>query len=104
MNHTEPSEATTTSLGALSGLPSNWSISTAIEPSCSVLVTRRVTRSQETRRPWRSRVWPLAWLEGLRNTVTAPVASSQHSIRLLGMSLQSRQWQSPNQTDPSAQR
>src|SRR5262245_19791940 len=44
----------------------NLSISTVIVPSYSVRVIRRVSCSQVTRRPWRSRRLPLAWLEGSR--------------------------------------
>ncbi len=65
-NQTEPSDLTTTSLGELSGLPSNLSISTVMLPSYSVRVIRRPLCSQVTSRPWRSRVLPLALLEGLR--------------------------------------
>src|SRR5712691_4536924 len=61
------------SFGELSGLPSKRSAITVIEPSCSVRVTRRESCSQVSRRPWRSRVLPLALFEGLRNTLTAPV-------------------------------
>lgn len=81
---------TTKSLGELSRLPSNRSASTVISPSYSVRVTRRVRCSQEIRWPWRSRVVPFAWFDGLRSTPTAPVASSQCTSRLLGMSLQMR--------------
>ena len=66
VNQTEPSDLTTTSLGELRRLPSKLSISTVIEPSYSVRVTRRPPCAQPTRRPWRSRVWPLAKFEGLR--------------------------------------
>ena len=59
-------------------------------PSYSVRVTRRLSCSQVTRRPWRSRVLPLAKFDGLRNTLTRPVSSSQRMMRLLGMSLQRR--------------
>ena len=59
-------------------------------PSYSVRETRRPPCSQVIRRPWRSRVLPLAKLEGLRNTLTAPVSSSHFMIRLLGMSLHNR--------------
>src|SRR5262249_13329585 len=55
-----------TSFGELSRLPSNRSINTVIDPSYSVRVMRRVSCSQLMRRPWRSRVLPLAWFEGLR--------------------------------------
>src|SRR4029453_9068400 len=56
VNQTESLDLTTTSLGELSGLPSNLSISTVMVPSYSVRVTRLVSCSQVTRRPWRSRV------------------------------------------------
>ena len=39
---------------------------------------------------WRSRVLPLAKLDGRRNSATVPVASSHLMIRLLGMSLHNR--------------
>src|ERR671925_837861 len=103
-NQTESSDLTTTSLGELSGLPSNLSISTVIVPSYSVRVTRRESCSQVTSRPCRSRVLPLALLDGLRKIDTAPVSSSQRRMRLLGMSLHSRQRPSPNHTGPSDQR
>ena len=70
MNQIESSDFTTTSFGELSGLPSNLSISTVMVPSYSVRVTRRVSCSQVTSRPWRSRVLPLALFEGLRKTLT----------------------------------
>ena len=70
--------------------PSNLSMMTVIVPSYSVRVTRRVSCSQVTSRPWRSRVLPLALLEGWRNTLTAPVSSCQRMMRLLGMSLHRR--------------
>src|SRR5258706_10895888 len=104
VNQIEPSDLQTTSLGALSGLPSNLSAITVIEPSYSVRVTRRVSCSQVTSRPWRSRVLPLALFEGLRYTVTAPVSSSQRMMRLFGMSLHSRHLASPIHTGPSFQR
>src|SRR5215831_20807201 len=56
------------------------------------------------RRPWRSRVLPLAWFDGLRYTLTAPVSSSHRIRALLGMSLQIRQRASPNHAGPSHQR
>ena len=95
VNQTESSDFTTRSFGELSGLPSNLSISTVTEPSYSVRVTRRLSCSQVTSRPWRSQVLPLALFEGLRNTLTRPVSSSQRMMRLLGMSLHSRQRASP---------
>jgi len=89
VNQMESSDFTITSLGELSGLPSNLSISTVIVPSCSVRVTLRVSCSQVTSRPCRSRVLPLTLSEGWRKTLTAPVSSCQR-VRLLGMSLHSR--------------
>ncbi len=59
-------------------------------PSYSVRVTRRLSCSQVTSRPWRSRVLPLAKFDGLRKTLTRPVSSSQRRMRSLGMSLQRR--------------
>src|SRR6266851_10060603 len=104
VNHTEPSDLTTTSLGELSGLCSKRLQITVIEPSCSVRVTRRMPCSQVTSRPWRSRVLPLALLEGLRKIVVSPVSSSHLRIRLLGMSLHNRHRRSPSQTGPSLHR
>ena len=90
MNQIEPSFRHTTSFGELRGLPSNRSAITVIVPSCSVRVTRRVSCSQVTSRPWRSRVLPFALWEGLRKTLIAPVSSSHFIIRSFGMSLQRR--------------
>src|ERR1700759_5390783 len=90
VNQIEPSDLTTMSFGELSGLPSNLSISTVMVPSYSVRVTRRPPCSQVTRRPWRSRVLPLAKFDGLRKIETAPVSSSHLTMRLLGMSLHKR--------------
>ena len=90
VNQIEPSDFTTTSFGEFSRLPSKRSQITVIVPSYSVRVTRRLRCSQVTSRPCRSRVLPLALLDGLRNTLVAPVSSSQRSMRLLGMSLHSR--------------
>ena len=90
MNQIESSDLTTTSFGELSGLPSKRSSTTVMVPSYSVRVTRRLSCSQVTRRPWRSRVLPLEKFDGLRNTLTAPVSSSQRMIRLFGMSLHRR--------------
>src|SRR5215467_5475183 len=104
VNQIEPSDLTTTSFGELSGLPSNLSISTVMVPSYSVRVTRRASCSQVMRRPWRSRVLPLALFDGLRNTVVRPLSSSHLRIRLLGISLHSTQRESPNHTGPSLQR
>jgi len=39
---------------------------------------------------------PFVLLDGLRNTLTAPVSSSHFMTRLFGMSLQSRKRPSPN--------
>src|SRR5260370_1103940 len=89
VNHTLSSDFTTTSLGELSRLFSKRSIRTVTVPSYSVRVTRRLSCSQVTSRPWRSRVLPLEWFDGLRKTEAAPVSSSQRMIPLLGMSLQS---------------
>src|SRR5215467_3606228 len=104
VNQTESSDLTTMSLGELSGLPSNLSIRTVMLPSYSVRVTRRVSCSHATSRPWRSRVSPFELFEGWRYALVRPVASSQRRIRLLGISLQSRERTSPNQTGPSLQR
>ena len=61
VNQMLSSDLTTMSLGAFSRLPSKRSASTSIRPLFSVRVMRRVTEcSQVTRRPWRSRVLPLA--------------------------------------------
>jgi len=89
VNHTLSSDFTTTSLGELSRLFSKRSISTVIVPSYSVRVTRRLSCSQVTSRPWRSRVLPFEWFDGLRKTEVAPVSSSHRMIRLFGMSLHS---------------
>src|SRR5215471_18976473 len=104
VNQTEPSDFTTTSFGELSGFPSNRSSNTVIVPSYSVRVTRRASCSHVIKRPWRSRALPLAWLDGLRYTLTAPVSSSHRISALLGMSLQIRQRASPNHAGPSHQR
>src|ERR1700704_4139565 len=95
LNQIEPSDLTTISFGELSGLPSNLSISTVTVPSYSVRVTRLLSCSQVTSRPCRSRVLPLALFDGLRYTLARPVPSSQRMMRLLGISLQSRQRASP---------
>ncbi len=89
VNQIEPSDRTTTSFGELSGLPWKRSSRTVIVPSYSVRVTRRPC-SQVIRRPWRSRVLPLAKLEGLRKMVTRPVSSSHLRMRSFGMSLHRR--------------
>ena len=90
VNQIDRSDFTTMSLGAFNGRPSNRSINTVIEPSYSVRVTRRVSCSHDSRRPWRSRVLPLVLFDGLRKTETSPVSSSHLRMRLLGMSLNSR--------------
>src|SRR5262249_36783016 len=100
----EPSDFTITSFGELSFLFSKLSQITVIAPSISVRVTRRASCSQETSRPWRSRVWPLALFDGLRNTETAPVSSSQRMMRLFGMSLHSTYRPSPKYTGPPLRR
>src|SRR5262245_2311399 len=61
-NQIESSDFTLMSLGELERLPSNLSINIVIVPSYSVRVIRRVSCSQVTRRPWRSRRLPLAWV------------------------------------------
>jgi hypothetical protein len=90
VNHTESSDFTTTSFGEFSGLPSNLSMMVVMVPSYSVRETRRVSCSQLTSRPWRSRVLPFAKFEGWRKTLTRPVCSSHFMMRLFGMSLQRR--------------
>ena len=90
MNQMEPSDRQTTSFGELRGLPSKRSAITVTPPSGSVRVTRRVSCSQVTSRPWRSRVLPLELWEGLRKTLIVPVSSSHFIIRSFGMSLHSR--------------
>src|SRR5258705_9617913 len=101
VNQTEPSDLHTMSLGEVSFLFWNESTSVITLPSASVRETRRPPCSQVSRRPWRSRVLPLAYPEGLRNSLTAPLASSQRSMRLFGMSLQTSERVSPNHTGPS---
>ena len=60
-------------------------------PSCSVRVTRRVTKcSQVTSRPCRSRALPLAKFAGDRKTLKLSLVSSYFMIRLFGMSLTSK--------------
>jgi hypothetical protein len=90
VNQIEPSDFTTTSFGEFSRLPSNLSINTVIEPSYSVLTTRRPPCSQVISRPWRSRVLPLAKFDGFLKMLTAPVSSSHLRMRWLGMSLHNR--------------
>ena len=102
MNHTEPSECETTSLGAFSLKFLNESAITLIVPSCSVLVTRLVRCSQVISLPWVSRVFPLELFDGIRYSLTLFVSSDHRKIRLLGISLKSRYPPSPNQTGPSA--
>src|SRR6202000_1852702 len=69
--------------------------------SYAVRVPRRLPVSHLIKRPCRSRVLPFACPDGLRNTLTAPVSSSQRRMRLLGMSLQSKALASPSHTGPS---
>src|SRR5215218_7272280 len=90
VNQIDPSERQTTSLGELSRLLSNVSASVETVPSYSVRVTRRVSCSQVTSLPWRSRVLPFEKLDGARKTLTAPDDSSHFIRRLFGMSLHSR--------------
>src|ERR1700722_14574612 len=104
VNHTDPSDLTTTSFGELSCLPLNRLHKIVIVPSCSVRVTRRAPCSQVTSRPWRSRVLPFELFDGLRNALTVPVSSSHLSMRSFGISLHNRKRPSPNQTGPSLQR
>jgi hypothetical protein len=89
VNQTLSSDFTTTSFGELRRLSSKRSIRTVMAPSYSVRVTRRLSCSQVTSRPWRSRVLPLEKFDGLRNTEVTPVSSSQRMMRSLGMSLHS---------------
>ena len=63
---------------------------TVTDPSCSVRVTLRGPCSQLSSRPSRSTVFPLVYADGERKTPTAPVVSSQRSIRSFGMSLHTR--------------
>src|SRR6218665_2123707 len=104
VNHTLPSDFTTTSFGEFNRAASKPSTSVVMLPSYSVRVTRRPRCSQVISRPWRSRVLPLAWPLGWRNTPTAPVASSHFMMRSFGTSLHSSVRVSPSQTGPSAQR
>src|SRR5260221_13500772 len=90
VNQIEPSDLHTISFGELSGLPSKRSAITLIVPSYSVRVTRRVSCSQVSKRPCRSRVLPLPVFEGLRNSLTRPDCSSQRIRRLFSVSLHSR--------------
>src|SRR5262245_18183464 len=90
VNQTEPSDLHTTSFGEFSGLPSYRSAITVTLPSYSVRLTRRASCSHVTSRPWRSRVFPLALFDGLRNTLTAPVSSSHFMMALLGMYVHNR--------------
>ena len=90
VNQMELSLLQTMSFGELSGLPSNLSITVVTVPSYSVREMRRCPCSHERSRPWRSRVLPLAKPLGLRKLLTAPVSSSQRTMRLFGMSLHRR--------------
>ena len=103
-NQIDPSDLTMTSLGEFNRLPSKESANTVIDPSYSVRVTLRLKCSQLTKRPWRSRVLPFAHCEGWRKMLQRPEASSQRSMRLLGISDQIKLPKSPNQTGPSAHR
>src|ERR1700675_4754520 len=104
VNHTDPSDLTTTSLGEFSCLCSKRLQITVIDPSCSVRVTRRMPCSQVMSRPWRSRVLPLALFDGFLKIEVWPVSSSHLRMRLFGMSLHNRHRRSPTQTGPSLQR
>jgi hypothetical protein len=64
VNQIEPSAATTASFGEFNLLPVYLSATTAIEPSCSVRVTRRPLCSQVIRRPSRSMVLPFEFIDG----------------------------------------
>jgi hypothetical protein len=90
LNQIELSDLTTTSFGSVSFFPSKLSASTVIEPSYSVRVSRCESISQVIRRSWRSRVLPLAYCDGLRNTLIAPVSSSHFMMRSFGISLHNR--------------
>ena len=85
----QPSDLTTTSFGRLSRRPWKLLATTVMLPSSSCRVTRRVSCSQATSRPCRSRVSPLARLVGSWNSDTPPPGT--YFIRLLlWMSLNSR--------------
>ena len=62
LNQIDPSDLTTTSLGAVRRFPSKLSgeESTVVVPSYSVRVSRCASISHVIRWPWRSRVLPLA--------------------------------------------
>src|SRR2546427_7450966 len=96
VNQTESSDLTTTSFVPLSGLPSNRSISTVIVPSYSVRVTRRPLCSQVMSRPWRSRVLPLAWFEGLRRSEehTSELQSQSNLVCRLLLEKKKKDWRS----------
>ena len=70
MNQIESSRLTTTSLGELRRLPCHLSARTEIEPSNSVLVTRRVRCSQVTSRPSLSTVLPFELFDGFQIVAT----------------------------------
>src|ERR1700733_4695213 len=103
VNQTVSSDLTITPFGELSCLPLNLSASVVIVPSYSVRVTRRVPCSQETKRPWRSRVLPLVKLDGWRNKSVRPAAAWDALSRAFVRSLKIRACGSPNHTGPSVQ-
>src|SRR5687767_12545931 len=104
VNQIEPSVLQTMSFGELKRFPWYESTTVTTRPSYSVRDTLRPRCSQVRSRPWRSRVLPLAFAEGERNTLVAPVSSSQRHMQLPGTSLHIRQRASPIHTGPSAQR
>src|SRR6516225_9342373 len=97
----QPSDLTTTSLGRLSWRPWKLLATTVMLPSSSCLVTRRVSCSQATSRPCRSRVRPLARLVG-SNSNDTPLPGSYFMRRLLWMSLNTRWPPSRHHSGPSA--
>src|SRR5262249_54719474 len=70
VKYTQPSDLTTTSLGRLSRRPWKLLAITVRLPSASCRVTRRLSCSHATRRPWRSLVNPLARFVGSLNVDT----------------------------------
>jgi len=85
----QPSDFTTTSLGRLSRRPWKLFAITVRLPSSSCRVTRRLSCSHASKRPWRSRVSPLARFVGSWNTVT-PWPGTYFMRLLLWMSLNRR--------------
>src|SRR5712692_10376820 len=78
----QPSDLTTTSLGRLSLRPWKLFAITVRLPSSSCRVTRRLSCSQASNRPCRSRVNPSARFVGSWNTVTLwPGVYFMHPIR-----------------------